>query len=99
MNTTNLSSVSVIVVTYNNSFQVDKLVETLNILVRKGAEVLLADNASVDKTFDKIIKSAPLFKPAFNKINVGFSKAVNMLLSKSHREYILLLNPDAFISP
>lgn len=94
----NLSNLSVIVVTYNNRDQARQLVEKLNKLHQSGAEILVADNASKDRTYEELIKYSPKFKPFLNKTNLGFSRAVNKLLKEARRDFVLLLNPDAFIS-
>jgi GT2 family glycosyltransferase len=55
------------------------------------------DNFSKDETVD-VIKKYQL-KKKFNKINIGFSKAINFVLKKTDYDYYLLLNPDTEILP
>lgn len=61
-------------------------------------EIIVVDNASVDRTPQLIINHFPNVKLIANKENAGFAKANNQALSQSKGEYVVLLNPDTIVS-
>lgn len=87
--------ISVIIVNYNAGKLLHKAVKS--IINFPGVEVVVADNASKDGSFIELSKSvkAKNLIPIDNGANIGFGKAVNAAVKKSHGEYICLLNPDA----
>lgn len=90
--------VSVIIVNYNAGNLLLKAVRS--VLRFPGVEVVVADNASRDGSFIKLeekIKSDRLIL-IDNGANLGFGKAINPAVAKSHGEYVFLLNPDAELS-
>jgi GT2 family glycosyltransferase len=92
--------VSVILVSYNTA---QMSLEALRCLFSsKGdfeLQVIVIDNASKDNSA-KIIKEAfPQITLVENKVNVGFGRANNQVLSVINGEYVLLLNTDAFVEP
>ena len=65
----------------------------------------VVDNASTDKTIDtleKCLSTAPHLKlHAFHKSesNLGFGRGQNIAIDNAADEYILVINPDAFLKP
>ena len=90
--------VSVIIVNYNAGALLMKAVKS--VLNFPGVEVVVADNKSSDGSFldlkNKINTSNLVMID--NGANLGYGKAVNQAVKKSHGEYIYLLNPDASLS-
>lgn len=92
-------SVSAVIVSYNVS---DYVAECINALLAEGdilQEIIVVDNASSDKTTERIKGS---FKSSMERINIiensdnkGFAKAVNMGARVAKSEKLLIINPDA----
>lgn len=61
-------------------------------------EIIVVDNASVDRTSQLITNHFPAIHLISNKVNVGFAKANNQAIAISKGEFVLLLNPDTIIS-
>jgi GT2 family glycosyltransferase len=57
----------------------------------------VVDNASCDQSLSMLAKDFPYVEVLANQDNLGFSKACNQIIPKTKGEYILLLNPDAFV--
>lgn len=60
-------------------------------------EVIVVDNASLDKTVKKIKEKFPQVKTVENKENQGYAKANNEGIKIAQGEYILFLNSDTLI--
>lgn len=69
------------------------------LLATKGleAEVILADNASEDKTIEEIAADFPQVKLLPNKENLGFAKAYNQAVELAQGKYLCILNPDTVV--
>ncbi|MFH2085971.1 MAG: glycosyltransferase [bacterium] len=91
-------TVSVIIVNYNAGKLLEKSVKS--VINFPGVEVVVADNASKDGSFIELQNTlhAPNLILIDNGANIGFGKAVNQAVKKSHGEYVYLLNPDASLS-
>ncbi len=90
--------VSVIIVNYNaGKLLTDSVKSVINF---EGVEVVVADNASKDDSFINLGKNvkSPKLILIDNHANLGFGKAVNQAVRRSHGEYVYLLNPDASLS-
>jgi len=61
-------------------------------------EIIVVDNASVDRTPQLVIDHFPSVKLISNEHNVGFAKANNQGILISRGEYVVLLNPDTVVS-
>jgi GT2 family glycosyltransferase len=61
-------------------------------------EIIVVDNASVDRTPQLVQEHFPEVRLIANQINVGFAKANNQGIEISVGEYVLLLNPDTLVS-
>lgn len=97
-----LSSVSVIIVTYNSSsliWQCLKAVHSSKTVV----EVIIWDNASEDDISGVVSRFVEATDPHFevllheNDENIGFARAVNSAVGRASGQCILLLNPDCVI--
>jgi len=87
--------ISVIIVSYNNEAEIEhclsSLIQATNHL---SAQIILIDNYSHDQTVHRIQTMCYNIMLIQNKKNIGFTKAVNQGLKRSHGKFILLLNPD-----
>jgi GT2 family glycosyltransferase len=97
-------TLSIIIVSFNAAEVLAKCLKSLKSGcqgLRGGWEVILVDNASTDRSVEKVqnskIKSQNYnskFKIILNRENIGFSKAVNQGISQAKGRLALLLNPD-----
>lgn len=62
-------------------------------------EVIIVDNGSSDGTPEYVRKNFPGVRVIENKINLGFSKAVNIGIRASSGEYVFILNDDTLLDP
>lgn len=97
---------SIIIVNYNVKYFVE---QCLNSIYRSedvpldDVEVYVIDNSSRDGSVEYLRQA---FKPSLyprvhivaNKRNVGFGRANNQALAKSHGKYVLFLNPDTLLA-
>ena len=88
---------SIIVVTYNSQAVIANCLNYIRKQSYSSYEVIVVDNASSDKTLELLSKYSWI-KLIRNIENLGFSKANNQGVEQAKGEFILLLNPDAFLS-
>lgn len=90
---------SVIIVSYNVYPFLDNCLQSV-IQSLKGieGEIIVVDNASVDRTPALIAEHYPQVVLLANHENVGFAKANNQGIGVSQGQYVLLLNPDTILA-
>jgi len=93
MSTGEIEPVSLIIVNYNSSEKLTKLLRSLKYIKKIILEVIIIDNNSNDLKKLKFYGNKKI-KLIRNNINIGFSKAVNQGIYLSKQNNILLLNPD-----
>ncbi|MBM9520177.1 glycosyltransferase family 2 protein [Desulforhopalus vacuolatus] len=90
--------VSVIIVSYNTR---EILARCLQDLFDKSGEeemeVFVVDNDSADDSAEMVAKKFPQIHLIVNRENCGFAAANNQAWERAGGEFILLLNPDAYI--
>jgi GT2 family glycosyltransferase len=92
--------VTVIVVNYNTEHLLDRMFASLE--ASRGAlrlQVIVVDNASRDRSVEKLRTDYPNVELIENSANVGFARANNQAVPRVRGRYVLLLNTDAFVSP
>jgi N-acetylglucosaminyl-diphospho-decaprenol L-rhamnosyltransferase len=87
-----MRDVGIVIVTHNSA---DEIGACLDAALQTGAEVIVIDNASSDRTLEEIRKRRAAV--IANPVNRGFAAAVNQGIRKIRAEYLLLLNPDAVL--
>ncbi|MDO5571277.1 MAG: glycosyltransferase family 2 protein [Bacteroidales bacterium] len=90
---------SVVIVNYKVKYFTFQLLDSLfKALKGVDSEVIVVDNNSEDDSVDYLKKNFPgvLYLPLSE--NVGFGKANNIAISKTNSDYVLLINPDTFVS-
>lgn len=87
--------VSVVVVTWNSGKLIERCLSP--IVDKEGIEIIVFDNGSADNTVQKVRERFPRVKLIVSKINLGFGGGNNEAFKYCAGEFILLLNPDAFL--
>ncbi len=90
--------IDIVIVNYNST---DFLIKCLNSVIKDlgdiNAVIYVQDNGSTDNV-DRIKSFFPGVNLTKNKRNLGFGKAVNQALAKCKNEYVILINPDAYVT-
>ena len=87
--------VSAIIVTWNSATHLRRCLEALRAQTYAPIEIIHVDNASSDESVSLISGARQII----NDENRGFAAAVNQGIAVARGEYVLLLNPDAFLEP
>ncbi len=90
--------ISVIIVSFNTEALLRRCLQELYLHApQTKMEVLVVDNNSFDKSVEMVNKEFPQVRLLVNTENIGFAAANNQAYRLALGDYILLLNPDAFI--
>ena len=93
-----MSKVAVVILNWNG----EKILKTYLPSViehSKGAEVIVADNGSTDKSISFLRTEYPQIRIIDNKENYGFAEGYNKALKEVEAEYYVLLNSDVEVTP
>ncbi len=85
-----MNDVGIVIVTYNSG---EEIGACLDAALPSGAEIVVVDNASSDKTVAEIERRK--VRLIRNADNLGFATAVNQGFRALSASYVVLLNPDA----
>lgn len=95
-----MPQVSIIIVTFNSTRQIPACLESLRAHApRADHEILVVDNASTDDTAALVARDWPSVRLLQAGANQGFAVANNRGIRATSGERILLLNPDAAVTP
>lgn len=90
-----LPRASIVIVTYNSQ---DYILECLShVCPDPSLQVIVVDNLSTDQTIDLVSTKFPEVEIVRSAKNLGFAGGNNLGFTKCKSEYVLLLNPDAFL--
>ncbi|MCP3472149.1 glycosyltransferase family 2 protein [Bradyrhizobium sp. CCGUVB1N3] len=89
--------ISVVVVTYNSLAFIDRCLEPLLGIPDSEIQIIVWDNNSSDGTFQYIRDRYPKVELRGGADNRGFAAGNNAAFQYCEGEYVLLLNPDAFL--
>lgn len=93
-------TVGVITVTHNSDRFFASYLQALEAQTRQPDRVVLVDSGSSDSSFLDRAAGSPLTLDIVRMANVGFSKGNNLAWQRIRDlDYILFLNPDAFLAP
>ena len=92
-------SVSVVLVTWNSAPFLRRCLAGLRQQTHRDLELIAVDNASSDDSVAVIRTEWPEARQIENDTNRGFTGAVNQGVAAARGEFVLLLNPDAFLEP
>jgi GT2 family glycosyltransferase len=91
--------VSVVIVTWNSEQFLGRCLDALAEQTHRHIELIHIDNDSRDDSVAIVRAAAPQVRQIINDANRGFSAAVNQGVRVASGEFVLLLNPDAFLEP
>jgi len=94
---TNKPLVLVNILTYNAQDLIGPCLKSVLKQTYNNIEVLVIDNASIDKTLDVIRKISPKIRIIRNENNLGLSIGYNTGIRESKGEYVLCLNQDVVL--
>jgi GT2 family glycosyltransferase len=95
-----MPTVTVIYVSWNTAEELQRSLRALGAETGFGGrQVVVVDNHSTDGTPQMVAQEFPEVTLIANPDNRGFAAAVNQGWRAATGEYILLLNPDAFVEP
>lgn len=94
-----MSSVSIIIVTYNSSRWIPQLVQSIKLQTQAPQQLIIVDNASTDTTIQDVLNFTAHAELIQNHQNTWFSRGVNQALGQVKSEFVLFLNPDALLTP
>jgi hypothetical protein len=92
---TTLPRVSIVIVTYNSRSYIAECLDPL--VGNPELEIFVVDNASLDGTANYLADRYPGLDLIASEKNLGFSGGNNLAFGKCTADYVLLLNPDAFV--
>ena len=90
--------VSVVIVSWNSAGFLRRCLAALASQAYDAIELIHIDNASADDSVEIVRDAAPQARQIINDANRGFSAAVNQGVRIAGGEFVLLLNPDAFLA-
>ena len=94
-----VSQVAVIVINYNGGPCIRRCLEAVSAQTLRPLEVLVYDNGSTDGSLALARESTPGAEIVSLGTNLGFAGAANKAIRQTKAPYILLLNPDAYLTP
>ena|GEM_PF-2602575 len=90
--------VSLVTVTYNNYGIIKKSLQSfITFLNDYLDEIIIFDNASTDKTIDEIDNKDSRIRIIKSEQNLGYRKAINILLKLAKNEIVIVTNPDIYL--
>ena len=92
-----MARVSLILVTWNSAPFLPRCLEGIAQQSFNDIELIAVDNASADDTLSILRGRFPTAIVIQNATNDGFSRAVNQGVARAKGEFVLLLNPDAYL--
>ena len=90
--------VSVVIVTWNSAPFLRRCLAALAAQTYRSIKLIHVDNASTDDSV-AIVRECATAQHIINDTNRGFSAAVNQAVRVASGEFVLLLNPDAYLEP
>jgi len=91
--------VAFVIVTFNSAGQVAQCLRSIARQRLHRARIVVVDNASTDETISVIRQTGIGLTLIENRTNRGFAAACNQAVEAVGEEFVLLLNPDARLSP
>jgi GT2 family glycosyltransferase len=89
------SSLSVVIVSWNDGEALERTLPALVADLAEGDEIIVADNGSTDGTPELVRRVAPAARVLELGENLGFAPAVNAGAEAARGDLLIILNPDA----
>ncbi|MDD5749526.1 MAG: glycosyltransferase family 2 protein [Patescibacteria group bacterium] len=93
----NKKKVTITLLSYNGERYLPWLLQSIKAQTFSDWELLVLDNASVDKSVALVKEYCPQARIITQKSNLGFARGHNLLLNWSDSEYVLVLNQDVIL--
>lgn len=93
-----MHKVAVVILNYNGEEMLRRFLPTV-VVNSSGADIVVADNASVDGSVPFVKENFPTVKVIALDRNYGFADGYNKALEQVNAEYVLLLNSDVEVTP
>jgi GT2 family glycosyltransferase len=91
---------SIVIVSFNTEQLLQRCLDAVSADIQSlTAEIFVVDNASTDGSPQMVAQRYPHVKLIANERNVGFAAANNQAIRQASGQFVLLLNPDAFVHP
>lgn len=96
-----MSSCAVIIVTHNSQLYIGHCIESLLTQSKKPDAIIIVDSGSKDPHYLSPYKEKEGIQVHVTKENIGFCQGNNLGMSRlpDSIDYVLFLNPDAFLTP
>lgn len=91
--------VSILIVTYGGWEWTERTLHALHAHTDLPYEVVVVDNASPDRTPERLRRDVRGARVVLNDRNEGFGPANNLAAERARGELLVLLNPDALVRP
>lgn len=98
--------ISVLIPSYNHEKYVDACINSILAQTYREIEIVLIDDSSADKTYERILMRKEELEKRFRKViikrnprNMGVSRTLNLALEEAKGEYIKLLASDDMLLP
>lgn len=96
----NSPATTVVIVTFNSRYTIGETLALLHPAFLTGdITCVLVDNASTDGTGDFVASHYPWVRLICSPHNIGYGRGCNLGLHGARTKYVLILNPDAAITP
>ena len=93
-----MNLLDIIIVNYNSTDHLLRCLQSVYDSLQKfSAKIFVQDNASEDEV-DRVSLMFPQVLLSKHNYNMGFAKAINIALNKGVGTYVVLLNPDTYLS-
>lgn len=87
---------SVVLVTWNSAPYLRRCLDGIEGQTHRNRELIVVDNGSSDESLSLIPAHARVIR---NETNRGYSVAVNQAIAVARGAFVLLVNPDCFLTP
>ncbi|MGH9779018.1 MAG: glycosyltransferase [Candidatus Acidiferrales bacterium] len=94
-----MPSVAVTLVTFNSADHIERCLESVFAQQGISLDVVVVDNASADDTLERLKRFEGRLQLIRNAENRGFAPAQNQAIRETCADWVLTLNPDAFLQP
>ena len=91
--------VSIIILNYNAGQLLSDCIESIFKTKYDNYEVILVDNASMDKSYKKCKEKFNRIHLIENEKNLGYCEGNNVGIREAKGEYVVILNPDTKVEP